>query len=276
MGISRSTYYYKPKKNLEKKKCDADIADAIEKICYEHPYYGYRRITAALKRMRIVVNHKKVLKIMKKMGLQCRKARRFAITTNSKHGLKVYPNLAKDLILERPDKLWCADITYIRILTGFVYFAALIDAFSRKIIGYAIGKILAAKLPLEALKMAIRSRNTDDLIHHFDKGIQYCSGEYVKLLESHNIKISMSAKGSPYDNALIESFFRTLKVEEVYLWEYETYSDVIERIPYFIEDVYNRKRLHSSLGYMPPEEFEHIFIENNSCNVYSDLRQVNV
>ena len=142
--------------------------------------------------------------------------------------------------------------------------------------GYAIGKTLAAKLPLEALKMAIRSRNTDYLIHHSDKGIQYCSYEYVKLLESHKIKISMSATASPYENATIESFFRTLKVEEVYLWEYETYADVIDRIPYFIEDVYNSKRLHSSLGYMPPTEFEHIFIEKNSCNFYSELRQVSV
>ena len=276
MGISRSTYYYRPKKNIEKKKRDADIADTIEAICYEHPYYGYRRITAALRRKGMVVNHKKVAKMMKKMGIQCRKARRFAVTTNSKHNLRVYPNLAKDLVIERTDQLWCADITYIRILTGFVYLAALIDAFSRKIVGYAIGRSLAAKLPLEALKMAIRARNTDNLIHHSDKGIQYCSYEYVKLLESHQIKISMSAAASPYENATIESFFRTLKVEEVYLWEYETYQDVIERIPYFIEDVYNTKRLHSSLGYMPPEEFEHIFIEKNSCKVYSDLRQVSV
>lgn len=275
MGISRSTYYYRPKKNIEKKKRDADIADTIEAICYEHPYYGYRRITAALRRKGMVVNHKKVAKMMKKMGIQCRKARR-AVTTNSKHGLKVYSNLAKDLVIERTDQLWCADITYIKILTCFVYLAALIDAFSRKIVGYAIGKTLAAKLPLEALKMAIRARNTDDLIHHSDKGIQYCSYEYVKLLESYNIKISMSAKASPYENATIESFFRTLKVEEVYLWEYETYSDVTGRIPYFIEDVYNTKRLHSSLGYMPPEEFEHIFIEKNSCKVYSDPRQVSV
>ncbi len=276
MDISRSTYYYRPRRNLAKKKRDADIADLIEAICYEHPYYGYRRVTAALKRKGMVVNHKKVLKIMKKMGIQCRKRKRFAVTTDSKHTLKVYPNLAKDLILNRTDQLWCADITYIRIFTGFVYLAALIDAFSRYIVGYAIGKTLAAKLPLEALKMAVRGRNTDDLIHHSDKGIQYCSYEYVELLESCKIKISMTAKASPYENATIESFFRTLKVEEVYLWEYEIYQDVIDRIPYFIEDVYNSKRLYSSLGYMPPEEFEHIFIEKNSCKVYSKLRHVSV
>ena len=210
------------------------------------------------------------------MGLQCRKRRRFAVTTNSKHNLRVYPNLAKDLVLNRTDQLWCADITYIRILTGFVYLAALIDAFSRYIVGYAIGRTLAAKLPLEALKMAIRTRNTEDLIHHSDKGRKYCSYDYVKLLESHNIKISMSAKASPYENATIESFFRTLKVWKVYLWEYETYADIIERIPYFTQYVYNKKRLHSSIGYIPPEELEHIFIEKNSGKVYSKVRQVGV
>jgi len=165
MDIQRSTYYYRPKRNLCKKKRDADIADTIEKICFEHPYYGYRRITAALKRKGMVVNHKKVLKMMRKMGIQCRKRHKFAFTTNSSHNLKVYPNLARDLVVDRTDQLWCADITYIRILTAFVYLAAIIDAFSRKIVGYALGRTLAAKLTLEALKMAIGQRNTDNLIH---------------------------------------------------------------------------------------------------------------
>ncbi|MBA7555513.1 IS3 family transposase ISMco1 [subsurface metagenome] len=274
MNIPRSTYYYKPKGKLAKESRESDLQDKIEKIAYDYPYYGYRRITAALKRDGVVVNHKKVAKLMKKMGIQCRKRRKFAVTTDSSHKFRIYPNLAKNIEVSRPDQLWCADITYIRILTAFVYLAAIIDTFSRKIVGYAIGRTLATKLALEALKMAIRGRNTDDLIHHSDKGIQYCSYEYVDLLKAHEIKISMAAKGSPYENATIESFFRTLKVEEVYLWEYETYQDVIERIPYFIEDVYNSKRLHSSLGYRPPEEFEHIFIEKNSCRVYSELRQV--
>jgi len=215
-----------------------------------------------------VVNHKKVLKMMKKMGIACRKRRKFAVTTNSSHGLRTYPNLAKDLVVERPDQLWCADITYIRILTGFVYLAAIIDAFSRKIVGYALGKGPGQrKLPPEALKMAVGERNTDNLIHHSDNGIQYCSYDYVDILNANDILISMSAKGSPYDNAFIESFFKTLKAEEVYLWEYETYTDVIDRIPYFIEDVYNSKRLHSSIGYLPPEEFEDIFIKNKSCDL---------
>lgn len=267
MNIPSSTYYYKPKGDISRKKLDADIADAIEKVAFDFPSYGYRRITAALRRKGMVVNHKKVLKMMKKMGIACRKRRKFAVTTNSSHSLRTYPNLAKDLVVERPDQLWCADITYIRILTGFVYLAAIIDAFSRKIVGYALGRTLAKELPLGALKMAVGERNTDNLIHHSDKGIQYCSYDYVDLLNANDILISMSAKGSPYDNAFIESFFKTLKAEEVYLWEYETYADVIDRIPYFIEDVYNSKRLHSSIGYLPPEEFEDIFIKNKSCDL---------
>ena len=267
MEIPSSTYYYKPKDGLSQKKRDADIADAIEAIALDFPAYGYRRVTAALRRKKMVVNHKKVLKIMKKMGIQCRKRKRFVSTTDSKHDLRTYPNLAKDLILNRTDQLWCADITYIRILTGFVYLAAIIDVFSRKIVGYALGRTLAAELPLKALEMAMGERNTDDLVHHSDKGIQYCSHDYIDLLNANDILVSMSAKGSPYENAFIESFFKTLKAEEVYLWEYETYADVIDRIPYFIEDVYNSKRLHSSIGYLPPEEFEDIFIKNKSCEL---------
>jgi len=267
MEIPESTFYYKPKHDLAKKKRDADIADAIEAIATEFPSYGYRRMTAALRRKGMVVNHKKVLKIMKRMGIQGRKRKRFVSTTDSRHGLRTYPNLAKDLVGDRTDQLWCADITYIRILTGFVYLAALIDAFSRKIVGYALGRTLAAELAIEALKMAIKTRNTDNLVHHSDKGIQYCSHDYVNLLKSHEIKISMSGKGCPYDNAFIEAFFKTLKAEEVYLWEYESYQDVIDRVPYFIEDVYNSKRLHSSIGYLPPEEFEDIFIKNKSCDL---------
>jgi len=228
-----------------------------------------RRINAALRRKGIVVNHKKVAKILKNMGLHCRKKKRFVSTTDSKHGLRTYPNLAKDLVLNRIGQLWCADITYNRILTGFVYLAAVIDAFSRKIVGYALGRTLAAELALEALKMAITMRNTYNLIHHSDKGIQYCSHGYIDLLNANGILISMSAKINPYENAFIESFFKTLKAEEVYLWEYETYVDVIERVPYFTQDVYNRKRLHSPIGYLPPEEFEDIFIKNKSCDLFA-------
>ena len=166
----------------------------------------------------------------------------------------------------RIDQVWHADITYIRIATSFVYLAALIDGFSRKVIGYGLGRTLSADLAMAALLDAMSKRNTKDLIHHSDQGIQYCSADYVKLLKDHGITISMSGKANPYDNAKIESFFRTLKVEEVYMFEYETYREVLERIPYFIEQVYNRKRLHSSLGYMPPEEFENINNEKEKGN----------
>jgi transposase InsO family protein len=175
--------------------------------------------------------------------------------------------LITKLKLIRIDQLWCSDITYIRILNGFVYLAAIIDVYSRKIVGYAIGKTLCPELTITALKMAIATRKTNNLIHHSDQGIQYTCKEYINILKAYHIKISMSAKGNPYDNAFVESFFKTLKQEEVYLWEYETFSDVIERIPYFIEDVYNvynKKRLYSSLGYRPPEEYERLFAENDS------------
>ncbi len=211
---------------------------------------------------------------MREMGIQVKKRTRYTRTTNSRHNLKVWPNLIKDLAIERIDQVWCSDITYIGIRSGFVYLAAIIDAFSRKIVGYAIAKTLAAELTLEALRMAILSRDTSDLIHHSDKGIQYCCTDYINLLKSYDIKISMSATGMPVENAFAESFFGSLKVEEIYMWDYESYADVIERIPYFIEEVYNTKRLHSSLGYMPPEEFENNLMNDikNSCKINSELR----
>lgn len=254
MGISRSTYYYKPKG----KPSDMDLADRIEEIALNFPSYGYRRMTAALHRQKIQVNHKRVLRLMRDKNLLCRARKAFKATTDSSHSLRKYPNLIDDLVPYRTDQLWHADITYIRIATSFVYLAALIDGFSRKVIGYALGRTLSADLAMAALLDAISKRDTGDLIHHSDRGIQYCCYDYVKVLKDHGISISMSGKANPYDNAKIESFFRTLKVEEVYMFEYETYAEVLKRIPYFIEEVYNRKRLHSSLGYMPPEEFENI------------------
>lgn len=268
MGIAISTYYYKPK---GKKLSDMDLAERIEKIALDFPSYGYRRITAALHRDKIKVNHKRVLRLMRDKNLLCRARRAFKATTDSSHGLVRYPNLIYDLIPYRTDQLWHADITYIRIKDSFVYLAALIDGFSRKIIGYGLGRTLSADLAIAALLDAISKRNTDNLIHHSDQGIQYCSYDYVKILKDNGITVSMSRKANPYDNAKIESFFRTLKVEEIYMFEYETYREVLERIPYFVEEVYNRKRLHSSLGYMPPEEFENINNEHMKRNGYHQL-----
>ena len=254
MGISRSTYYYKPKK----KPSDMELAAKIEDIALDYPYYGYRRITAELRRQGLKVNHKRVLRLMREKNLLCRVVKSFKATTDSSHSLRKYPNLIYDIVPCRIDELWHADITYIKIATSFVYLAAVVDGFSRKVIGYGLGRTLSADLAIAALKDAISKRSTDNLIHHSDQGLQDCSYEYVNILKDYGIAISMSAKANPYDNAKIESFFRTLKVEEVYMFEYETYAEVLERIPYFIEEVYNKKRLHSSLGYIPPEEFENI------------------
>jgi len=242
VGISRSTYYYKPKG----KPLDMDLAEVIEEIALNFPSYGYRRITAQLQRDDIKVNHKRVLRIMRDKNLLCRFRKAFRATTDSSHSLRKYPNIIDDLVPYRIDQLWHADITYIRIATSFVYLAALIDGFSRKVVGYALGRTLSSDLSIAALNDAISKRDTDNLIHHSDRGIQYCSYDYIKILKDHEISISMSGKANPYDNAKIESFFRTLKVEEVYMFEYETYVEVLKRIPYFIEEVYNKKRLHSS------------------------------
>jgi putative transposase len=264
MGIPRSTFYYQKKENGVKGQQEILLKYKIQDIAHHYPYYGYRRITAQLHRENVRVNHKRVLRIMHQLGIQGRIKRRYTITTNSRHSHPIYPNLIKEKIVTGINQVWCSDITYIRILISFVYLAVIIDIYSRKVVGYAIGRTLTPELTLSTLKMALANRKIGNLIHHSDQGVQYASTDYTNLLKEHSIRISMSAKGNPYDNAYVESFFKTLKQEEVYLWQYETYQDVIERVPYFILDVYNRKRLHSALGYRPPEEFENLLTENTS------------
>ena len=261
MSLPRSKYYYKPKKN---KHSGSIILDKIKDIATEFPSYGYRRITATLRRDGILVNHKKVYRIMRSNSICCSIRRAFKATTNSNHDMAKYPNLAKDLVPSRPNELWHADITYIRLVTSFAYLACLIDGFSRKVVGYAIGRTLSSTLTIAALYDAIKSRDASSLIHHSDQGYQYCSRNYIRILKDNAIAISMSDKANPYDNAKMESFFRTLKVEEVYMSDYQTYDDVLSSISFFIEEVYNRKRLHSSLWYLPPEEFEYKFNKNKS------------
>jgi putative transposase len=261
MNISTSTFYYKPKKSRAMRDFkDAQLRDEIEAIQTDFPCAGYRTVQTYLFRRRgRWYNGKKIRRVMGKYGLQARIRRAFVHTTDSTHGLPVYPNLIAGMTVTGINQLWVADITYIRIATGFVYLAVILDVFSRRIVGWAISKSLDRRFTIEALKMALDLRKPlAGTIHHSDKGVQYACLEYVELLNQNQFRISMSRSGNPYDNAFAESFMKTLKKEEVYLWEYESFIDVAERIPYFIEDVYNRKRVHSGIGYLPPVEFESI------------------
>ena len=257
-GLPSSSYYYKLDKQSRSRRDDEDekLRQQIERIHEEFPGYGYRRVAHELVRRGVKVNGKRVRRVMKKFGLRPITWRTFVRTTDSRHALPIHPNLIKNRQVRAVNEVWVADITYIRIRSSFVYLAAILDLYSRKVVGWAISKRIDTELCLAALQMALETRSTRGCIHHSDRGVQYASAAYVGLLRQHGLQISMSAKGNPYDNAFMESFYKTLKYEEVHLWNYETYEDVIERLPFFIEEVYNRKRLHSSIGYVPPNEFE--------------------
>jgi len=236
---------------------DLDLRDEIQRIALEWPCYGWRRVTAELRRRGWAVNHKPVRRLMREDNLLCLRRRKFVVTTDSNHELPVYPNLAADLVLTGIDQLWVADITYIRLELEFVYLAVVLDAYSRRAIGWALDRTLEDDLSLAALRMALRVRSpAPGLVHHSDRGIQYASKDYTDLLKAHQIDISMSRKGNPYDNARCESFLKTLKYEEVYRQEYRDLEEARASIERFIEKVYNQKRLHSALGYRPPAEFE--------------------
>jgi putative transposase len=238
---------------------DLDLRDEIQQIAVEMPCYGYRRISKELARQGRLVNHKRVLRLMREDNLLCLRKRKFVTTTDSEHSLPVYPNLARDLLLEGTNRLWVADITYVRLRREFVYLAVVLDAFSRRCIGWNLGRRLDDALTAGALEMALDGRAVRcGLIHHSDRGVQYASRAYTGLLRAHGIAISMSRSGNPYDNAKAESFIKTLKYEEVYLSEYLDIDDARESIGHFLEQVYNFKRLHSAIGYMPPAEFEQL------------------
>jgi putative transposase len=238
------------------------LREKIQAVALEMSAYGYRRITAELRRRGVEANHKRVLRLMREDNLLCLRKRKFIRTTDSNHSLATYPNLAGDMRLSRVNELWVSDITYIRLLREFIYLAVILDAYSRRCIGWALGLSLQSSLATEALMMALSSRSVEPgLVHHSDRGVQYASGEYTDLLKKNGILISMSRRGNPYDNAKAESFMKTLKMEEVYLYEYEDEAEARSRIRYFLEDVYNQKRLRSSLGYMPPAEFEQSLLQ---------------
>jgi putative transposase len=255
--ISRAGLYrYEPEE--ERILEDLDLRDIIQRIALEFPCYGRPRITAELRRQGWEVNHKRVGRILREDNLLCIRRRKFVRTTDSNHSFRVYPNLAGKMELTGIDQLWIADITYIRLETEFVYLAVVLDAFSRRVIGWALDRTLEDDLAITALQMAFRRRGpVKGLTHHSDRGVQYASKEYTDLLKEHGVRISMSRSGNPYDNAKCESFMKTLKYEEVYRQEYRDLADARASIERFIEKTYNGKRLHSALGYRPPVEFEH-------------------
>lgn len=255
--VSRSGFYRFEEDGVERPDRDMELRDAIHRIALEWPSYGRPRITAALRRQGWTVNPKRVRRLLREDNLLCIRKRKFVATTDSNHGRQVYPNLAAAMVLTGINQLWVADITYIRLETEFVYLAVIIDAFSRRVIGWALDRMMEDDLTLAALGMALESRRpTAGLVHHSDRGSQYASGEYTDLLKAHGFRISMSRKASPWENAQCESWMKTLKYEEVYRQEYRDLAEARASIKRFIEKVYNQKRLHSALGYLPPVEFE--------------------
>jgi transposase InsO family protein len=276
LSLNRNTAYYQLhySHSSEREAEDLQIKDEIEKIQLEFPYYGYRPATAELKRRGRLINRKKVQRIMRQYGLMSQIKRLFRYLTKSKHKLPKYPNLIKDLAITFINQVWGADITYIRLKKEFVYLAVIIDFFSRKIKGWALSRNLDASLTIETLKKSL-NRNPRPAIHHSDQGVQYCDKEYVEILREAAILISMSDKGNPYQNNITESFFKTLKYNEVYLQEYDDFEEAYRNIENFIEVVYQRKRLHSSLGYLPPAEFEEKFLAQQQKQIFSENQSEN-
>lgn len=257
-GVSRATYYRHWREAAPRVE-GITLRDELQRLAIAHRHYGYRRLTALVRREGWAVNHKRVLRLMRTDNLLCLRRRAFVpATTDSRHGWRVVPNLARDIALTGLDQLWVADITYLRLLEEFAFLAVVLDAFSRRVIGWAVEVHLKASLALAALRMALAGRQPrpGSLIHHSDRGVQYACGEYTALLAAHGIQPSMSRIGSPYDNAKAESFIKTLKQEEVDGRAYRDAEEARRSIGTFIEEVYNRQRLHSALAYLTPAEFE--------------------
>ena len=254
-GVSRASFYRVP--IAGRREEDVDLRDDMQRIALEFPSYGWPRMTKELQRRGWAVNHKRVYRLMCEDNLLCLRKRKFVVTTDSNHPFPIYSNLAAGMKLTNVNQLWVADITYIRLLLEFVYLAVILDAFSRRGVGWALGRSLETELTLRALCMALeRRRPAAGLVHHSDRGVQYAAKDYTDMLKKYGIEISMSRRGNPFDNAICESFMKTLKYEQVYREDYRVFEEAETGIEYFIDDVYNEKRLHSALGFLPPAEFE--------------------
>ena len=267
VGVSRAGFYRSLQEQVPVEE-EMGVRSAIQQIAVEHRRrYGYRRITAELRRRGMLVNHKRVARIMQEDNLLAVQPRAFVVTTDSDHELEVYLNLAKRMELTGVNQLWVADITYLRLHREFVYLAVILDAYSRKVVGWELDRTLAARLPIAALETAIVERQPPPgLVHHSDRGVQYASGEYVRILSQQQMIPSMSRPANPYDNASCESFMKTLKREEIHAQDYRDLEHLRNNLAAFIEQYYNRQRLHSALGYRSPEEFE----REAQCHIAAD------
>jgi transposase InsO family protein len=254
--VSRAGFYRHYEEH-QPRQADVTLRDLIQQIVLENRGYGYRRVSAELRHRGVVANRKRVLRLMREDNLLAVRKQRFVFTTDSRHGYAVYANLAARLQLTGINQLWVADITYVRLRETFLYLAILMDAYSRRVVGWELGEDLRAELALSALNRALADRQVEPgIVHHSDRGVQYCSQTYVERLQAYGFAISMSRAGNPYDNAKAESFMKTLKSEEVYLHQYRDQEQARASMQRFIEEVYNGKRLHSSLGYLSPASFE--------------------
>jgi putative transposase len=255
--VSRASFYRFGGTAKPVGRDDMDLRDAIQRLALEWPAYGRRRITQELRRRGWTVNSKRVHRLMREDNLLCVRKRKFVVTTDSNHGRKIYPNRTRGMVVTGVDQLWVADITYIRLQDEFIFLAVILDAHSRRVIGWALDRTIEDDLALGALRMALSQRQVEPgLVHHSDRGSQYASGDYTDLLRHNSIEISMSRKANPWDNAACESFMKTLKYEEVHRNEYRDLEEARREIGTFLEKIYNHQRLHSALGYLPPAEFE--------------------